>query len=246
MVRASSCACLWVQRMRRYLVVDDNEAFAENLSEILSDTGAQVDIALGGEAAIELVEKNRYDLVISDMRMPIMGGAELVHRIRRLEPGLPSIVLTAYINDDDLQTARDEGVLAVLPKPAPMRRLLELCAAARRDGLVAVIHDEAAMVESVTEALRQRGFATASVLLPADAVRLHHLRPFAALIDLRSESAKVAVSATAQAMPGLPMLVVGDPEPGTAPGASVILFRKPVAVTEIVTAVEELYGSCDG
>ena len=152
--------------MRRYLVVDDNEAFAENLAEILADTGAEVDIALGGEQALELVERKRYDLVISDMRMPIMGGAELVQHLRRVEPGLPAIVITAYINDEDLQSARDEGVLAVLPKPAPIRRLLALCAAARRDALLALIHDDAGIIESLGEALRQRGFATVSVLPP--------------------------------------------------------------------------------
>ena len=233
--------------MRKYLVVDDNEAFAENLAEILADTGAEVDIALGGERALECVAKKRYDLVISDMRMPIMGGAELVQNLRRLEPGLPAIVITAYINDEDLQTARDEGVLAVLPKPAPIHRLLNLCAAARRDALVAVMHDDAGIAESIGEALRLRGFASVAVLPPPDASRLHHLRPFAALIDMSAESPeKAAMSETAKALPGLPMLVVRETQSGVAEDSSVILFRKPVAIVDLVNAVERLYGPLDG
>ena len=106
--------------MRRYLVVDDNQAFAENLAEILSDTGAEVEIATSGEAALHRVERARFDVVISDIRMPHMSGAELLRSLRRIQPGLPTIVITAYTNANDIQMALEEGTLAVLPKPAPI------------------------------------------------------------------------------------------------------------------------------
>jgi two-component system, response regulator PdtaR len=130
--------------MRKYLIVDDNQAFAENLAEILSDDGAEVDVAANGEAAIHRICNQRYDVLLSDMKMPVMSGAELVQRIRALDPDLPAIVITAYTNDEDLRSARREGVLAILPKPVPLPELIRLVSTAKRGTLVALsTHDRA-------------------------------------------------------------------------------------------------------
>ena len=65
--------------MRRYLIVDDNRDFADNLAEIVRDAGDEVTIAEGGPEALALARGTRFDAVLTDMRMPLMGGAELVH-----------------------------------------------------------------------------------------------------------------------------------------------------------------------
>ena len=96
--------------MAKILITDDNRPFADNLGEILEDVGHTVVIAESGEAALSHVQQTRFDVLLSDMRMPEMGGAELVHRVRRLDPGLPAIVVTAFTNDNDLATARAEGL----------------------------------------------------------------------------------------------------------------------------------------
>src|SRR5438874_577063 len=142
--------------MRRYLIVDDNQAFAENVAEILTDAGAEVTIVAGGPQALEAARSRRFDALVTDMRMPVMSGARLVHEIRAVDPGLPAIVVTAYTGEDDLLAARDEGLLAVLPKPAPIPRLLELLRNARRDGLVALVEDDPALADNLAEALRAR------------------------------------------------------------------------------------------
>ena len=118
--------------MRRYLLVDDNRAFAENLAEIIEDAGAEVEIATSGEAALVLIGGTRFDALVSDMRMPTMGGAELLHRARLVDPHLPAIVVTAFTQDDDLAAAEREGLLAVLGKPVPIPNLLALLDSAVR------------------------------------------------------------------------------------------------------------------
>ena len=101
--------------MRSYLVVDDNRDFAENLAEILRDGGDDVVVAADGREAAEAVRAGRrFDAILTDMRMPLMGGAELVHEIRRLDPGAAALVITAHVGDDALEAARREGLLAVL------------------------------------------------------------------------------------------------------------------------------------
>lgn len=118
--------------MRKYIIVDDNVEFAENVAEILEDTGAQAEIAASGEQAVAMCAKTRFDAMVCDMRMPHMGGAEVIRRIRALDPGLPAIIMTAFTADDDLAAARREGLLAVLPKPVPIAELLQLLSDATR------------------------------------------------------------------------------------------------------------------
>src|SRR5512143_776237 len=142
---------------RSYLLVDDNRPFAENVAEIVRDLGDEMAVADGGEKALAMVRRRRFDAVITDMRMPLMGGAQLIREIRKVDPGVPAIVVTAHVADGELTAARDEGLLAVLSKPVPIHGLLDLLAAARRDALVVLVDDDRWLAENVCEALRGRG-----------------------------------------------------------------------------------------
>jgi two-component system, response regulator PdtaR len=228
--------------MRRYLFVDDNLEFAENLVEIVGDCGADCEMAGGGAEAIEKVRRTRFDAIVTDMRMPGMGGAAVVHEVRRFDPGLPAVVLTAHAGDADLAAARREGLLAVLAKPAPIERLLDLLGAARRDGLLAVLEDDASLLDNLTEALRQRGFAAVTASSVLDTERLGPVRPFAALVDLRLPGGPdgEAVRRLESRFPGIPLLVV-TAHPTTAPIHARALFQKPFDTGALLAAVEELH-----
>jgi CheY-like chemotaxis protein len=228
--------------MRTYLVVDDNRHFAENLAEILRDRGDDVAIAENGREAVALATARRFDAVLTDMRMPLMGGAELVHELRRTDPGAPAMVITAYVGDDALDAARREGLLAVLPKPVHVPRLLELLASARRDGLVAVIEDDLRLSDNLCEALRSRGFAAVTAASVTETERLGPVRPFCALVDLRLPG-----GADGEAMvrlgarhPGLPMIVV-TAYPDAPPVPHQGFFSKPFDTRELLDAVERLH-----
>ena len=81
----------------RILVVDDQRTNAEMVSGLLRNLGYEVDVALDGEAALELVRSKGTDLVISDILMPRMDGYELVRRLRA-NPAttlLPVILVTS-------------------------------------------------------------------------------------------------------------------------------------------------------
>lgn len=229
--------------MRRYLIVDDNAAFAENVAEILTDAGAEVSVATTGERALALAAASRFDAIVSDMRMPVMSGAELVHRVRRVDPGLPAVVVTAYTADDDLQAARAEGLLAVLPKPVPLATLVETLARARRDGLVALVEDDVALADNLTEALRERGFATVTAHSVVETERLG-VRPFAALVDLRLPGGADgdAMRRLHAKFPDLPMVVITAHSDQPPPVASVATFEKPFETGALLAAVERLHG----
>jgi CheY-like chemotaxis protein len=233
--------------MRSYLVVDDNRDFAENLAEILRDRGDEVVISENGRDAAREVATRRFDAILTDMRMPLMGGAELVHEIRRVDPGAAAMVITAHVGDDALEAARHEGLLAVLSKPVEVPRLLALLACARRDGLVVVVEDDARMSDNLCEALRTRGFAAVTAASVLETERLGPVRPFCALVDMRLPGGPdgEAMGRLATKYPGLPMIVVtAYHEPPPLPHEG--FFTKPFDTRELLAAVERLHGARPG
>jgi CheY-like chemotaxis protein len=118
------------------LIVDDDPLMVKTLADILTIKGYQVETAhsallaleaLGNEASGENEHRQcALDCVISDVKMPGMNGVELFRRIHARFPELPVILMTAYAEEDLLQHARQDGVVAVLPKPLKIPRLLGL------------------------------------------------------------------------------------------------------------------------
>ncbi len=229
--------------MRRYLIVDDNAAFAENLAEIVRDAGAEAVVAPAGERALELAAATRFDALLTDMRMPAMSGARLVHELRRIDPGLPAIVVTAYTGEADLQAAREEGLLAILPKPVPIERLIELLSLSRREGLVALVEDDLALADNLAEALRDRGFSTVSVHSVSETARLGAVRPFAALVDLRLPGGPdgEALRRLLQIFPGLPVFIITAHPDAAEHGSYAGFFSKPFETGALLAALERAH-----
>ncbi|MGK9171563.1 response regulator [Inquilinus limosus] len=128
------------------LVVDDEEELAELIAERLAGDGLEIDIATSGAAAIELIRARAYDVLITDLRMPDMDGAQLIAEVERIAPALlhRSIVVTGDALGAELDAAITDRRLPVLEKPldfdtlrGAVRRLL------RPDGPQAALADEA-------------------------------------------------------------------------------------------------------
>jgi DNA-binding NtrC family response regulator len=229
--------------MRTYLFVDDNRAFAENLAEIVRDLGDEVEVATGGVQALEQLKARRFDALVTDMRMPVMSGAELVQALRRVDPEIPVIVASAYSGDDDLAVARNEGLLAILSKPVDLQRLIELLRSARRAGIVALIEDDEQLLDNLSEAFRSKGFTALTASSVVETERLAPVRPFAAVCDLRVKGGPdgEAMRRLLQKFPGLPTLVMTAHDSTAAPAPHVELFRKPFETEALLRQLERLY-----
>ena len=81
---------------KRILVVDDEPAVAETIRMVLAISGHQIDLAADGEAALEIFEPGKYDLVITDMSLLRMNGLELARNIKTRSAQQPIILITAY------------------------------------------------------------------------------------------------------------------------------------------------------
>lgn len=102
--------------MKKVLIVDDEPAVLFALSEALADRrrGVKVATAANGQEAVAILESEKVDLVVTDLRMPEMDGFELLAWLRRGFPHLPVIVMTAFGAET---AARLDGSPEVLEKP---------------------------------------------------------------------------------------------------------------------------------
>jgi two-component system response regulator PilR (NtrC family) len=108
------------------LLVDDEPDIIEILEIALRDEGMEVCRAASAKAALELLRKNDFDIVISDIRMPDMSGVELLKEAKQLAPDTVFILITAYASTDTAIEALQHGAYDYLTKPFKMEELLEI------------------------------------------------------------------------------------------------------------------------
>lgn len=102
---------------RTILIVDDEQNMQTVLRMVLEDAGHQVISAHSGEAALQELEQREIDVVLSDLKMPGMGGEELVRRVRAERPDVPVIVMTAYGTIRSAVQSIHAGAADYLTKP---------------------------------------------------------------------------------------------------------------------------------
>ncbi len=101
----------------RILVVDDEESIRDLLRLVLTGEGHSVVTANDGEEAIEYLEAERFDLVITDLVMPTVNGVEVLRAARRIDPNYPVIVITGYPSVETVTELVRLGAGDYLTKP---------------------------------------------------------------------------------------------------------------------------------
>ncbi|PTU30483.1 sigma 54-interacting transcriptional regulator [Stenotrophobium rhamnosiphilum] len=109
---------------RRILLVDDDPDMLRLLSIRLRAHNYDTDCAKDAAEAINMIYSFRPDLIISDLRMPVTDGMELLTEVQRLHPGLPMILLTAHGTIPDAVAATHRGAFDFLTKPVDKEALL--------------------------------------------------------------------------------------------------------------------------
>ena len=102
--------------MVKILVVDDDQGLRDFLKIMLSREGYQVSTAAEGKEALRLCQKQKYDLVITDLKMPKVGGLELLRAIKEVSPETMVIVITAFASGETALVAMKEGAYDYLEK----------------------------------------------------------------------------------------------------------------------------------
>lgn len=112
----------------RVLMAEDEALAAEVLEEALAAAGFDILAAEDGQAALELAEAERFDVLLTDLRMPRMDGGELIRALRSRRPDLPVVVMTGY-DPGETEGLEGRGPVRLLSKPL------------RIDDVVAALHE---------------------------------------------------------------------------------------------------------
>ncbi len=112
------------------LIVDDEKNILKVVSLTLRDSGYRVDTASSAEAALEKFNRDRYDLLITDLKLPGKTGLELLDQIRYGNPDIPVIMITAFGSIENAVAAMKKGAFTYLTKPINPDELLAVIKAA--------------------------------------------------------------------------------------------------------------------
>jgi DNA-binding NtrC family response regulator len=110
----------------KILVVDDEEGARDLFNTILTDEGYDVALANGGEEALGLFKGNPFDLVITDIKMPVMDGLQLLQEIRKMGSKTDVIMVTAYGEVESYLKAMSLGAAEYINKPIRIKELKQI------------------------------------------------------------------------------------------------------------------------
>jgi len=101
----------------RVLVTDDERPIREGCNRVLTGKGYEVLLAENGQAALEILEKEPVDILLLDLKMPVMGGEEVLEVVRTRYPQLPVIIITGHGTVDTAVQCMKEGAYDFITKP---------------------------------------------------------------------------------------------------------------------------------
>jgi DNA-binding NtrC family response regulator len=112
---------------KKVLVIDDERIVIDSATKILREERIDVEATLSGRQGLEMALKKDYDLVLTDLRMPDIGGMRVLRDLKRVKPNLPVVMITGYATVPSAVQAMKLGAAEILEKPFSP------------DGLVAVV-----------------------------------------------------------------------------------------------------------
>lgn len=110
--------------MSKILVIDDEKSIRDTLKEILEYEDHQVDLAEDGEEGLEQFKKNKYDIVLLDIKMPKKDGIEVLSDIFSVATDVPVIMISGHGNIDTAVESIKKGAYDFIEKPLDLNRLL--------------------------------------------------------------------------------------------------------------------------
>ncbi len=169
----------------KVLIVDDEKNMRITLADLLGEEGFDVSTASTGEEAITLCSQGGgFDAVLLDVRMPGIDGVEAFRRIRKHQPSLRVIMMSAYTVDDLKRAALDDGAIAFLPKPLDVHLVLRLMRETP-DTAILVVENDDALAATIFDAVKAQGYHVTVARSPHDALELiEQIRFDIVLIDV--------------------------------------------------------------
>ncbi len=113
-------------KAKRVLIAEDDVTLATALSKLLEQAGFESTAAFNGQEALEELERQQYDLLVLDIRMPIMDGFQVMENLQKTTRRPKVIVITADTAQETVLQAMKEQVYQFVPKPFSLRALVQM------------------------------------------------------------------------------------------------------------------------
>ena len=107
----------------RVLLLDDEPIVAERVKSSLEMSDYYVDAFISGQEAIDRLKKEKYDILITDLKMSSPDGMEVLRIARQLHPGIKAVVITGFATIKTAEAARQSGAVEFIAKPFKMSQL---------------------------------------------------------------------------------------------------------------------------
>ncbi len=101
----------------KILIIDDEDIVLKSCLRILKNEGYEISTAYSGEEGLKRIDENEYDVVITDLKMPGMGGMEVLATLRKNKPEITVIIFTGYATVENTREALKAGAFDYIPKP---------------------------------------------------------------------------------------------------------------------------------
>ena len=111
---------------KRILIVEDNAEMRSLLKDFFEEDGFEIDSVSNGSEAFRRIAREPFDLIITDIRMPGLTGLDILPGIKKLQPEVSIIVITAFGSEEVRRKAFDRGATAYLEKPILFNKLRTL------------------------------------------------------------------------------------------------------------------------
>lgn len=145
------------EKSLKILIVDDEEALRESTASILELYGYEIKTASCGNESIEMVKKEPFDMLFSDMRMPDITGTDVIRAVKQIQPDLICIVMTAYALNELIVEALELGANFCLTKPFEIETMLDIIKELSQQPFVAVINRKENISKNFMSSLKQDG-----------------------------------------------------------------------------------------
>lgn len=110
---------------RKALVIDDEQIVLDSVGTLLRDEGFDVDVSLNGREGLDWAIERKYDVLLTDIRMPDIGGIRVLRDVKRVHPSLPVIMITGYASVDSAVQAMKLGAADYIEKPFEPEQLID-------------------------------------------------------------------------------------------------------------------------
>lgn len=161
----------------RLLIVDDDPNFLSTLSKILTKKGYETIGADSGFKALEMVKEKTFDIVLMDIKMPVMDGVETYKKLKKIKAGMRVILMTAFTIEDMIKDAVKEGVYAVVRKPFDIEMIVNMIEKSKNGALIAVVDDDPDIGKTMKSILERKGYSVNICLTGEECIALAEDRP---------------------------------------------------------------------